>query len=128
MAGCNIVGCQQSLGDTEATCRPVSHTLHYCDRAYDYGSKEYCQELKPKILADLPGQGTILEAAGTANEHFHIQFHAPGENCRNEILCGGAGEPACQTCRWVRVPNPLQPPAGARTMMVRGILQQLVCQ
>jgi len=129
MLNCNIIGCT-GQGSTEETCRPVSRSLHYCNKARDYRSKDKCDELKNAIAGDLEAsmRKAFVEGAGGVSEHFHIEFPGPsGEQCRNGVLCGGAGQPACEECSWEPIPFGQRPPRDAITARFNGRLHVLMC-
>lgn len=83
------------------SCKDSTHrtgSLHYSGYAIDCRTKHLSGEAKHKILAfcraklDPQGYDTILEAEGTANEHFHCEFDPkPGERLwRREGETGGS--------------------------------------
>jgi hypothetical protein len=127
------VGCM-GTGSSEATCRPVSVSWHYCDRAFDIGSKEYCSDLQGAIRSALSGEfgcSKCIEGAGTTNQHYHIQFpvQSPGKSelaCSDGTICTGAAP--CVKCQWVPLAPGTTPPPGAQTATLGGLFYFLQCQ
>jgi hypothetical protein len=141
-----IPGCEgdstHKTDQTDATCRVVSKSWHYCDRAFDVRSKDKCPLLIKSMIADLralPGvtsagtepalfdvNGNLVPRQGN-DEHFHVEWGDANLECRQGQACTPTGPNAnCNVCNWQ--PFTGTSPAGTcRVASFKGSSQALLC-
>ncbi len=140
-----ISGCRgddiNNADETEETCRLVSHSWHYCDRAFDIHSNDLCPELLDGLIEDLSNIDGVsvvgtepayrdkvtrkLKARG-GGEHLHIEWGLRGMQCRQGSICTIGRD--CNVCDWIPVASPDQlDPFACANNYFNDSLQQLIC-